>query len=107
MVMIAVGRRHVSSPVPWIQVIFAHQAADLLGVHHEATLAQLGTHPAIAIGLELVCDCLHLDDDLGVVRLVGGWRVETGARDRHQSASLRDGDAGGPVITDVRALLVN
>jgi hypothetical protein len=37
--MIAVGRRNVSPPVPRIQVIFAHQAADLLGVHDEATMA--------------------------------------------------------------------
>jgi hypothetical protein len=40
-------------------------------------------------------------------RLGMEYSVGTGARDRYYSSSLRDGDAGGPVITDVRALLVN
>ena len=107
MVMIAVGRRHISQPVPWIQVVFAHQATDLLGVHHEAAVPQFGGHPTIAVGLELVRDRLHLADDLRIIRPVGGRRIEAGARDPHQPASLRDAEAGGPVITDVGPLLID
>jgi len=79
MVMIAVSRRHVSPPVPWVQVVFAHQAANLLGIHHQSTMAQFGSHPTIAVGLEFVGDRLHLANNLPVVRPVGRQRIKAGA----------------------------
>jgi hypothetical protein len=37
-----------------LQVVLAHETADLLGICDYAAMVQLGANPAIAIGFELI-----------------------------------------------------
>jgi hypothetical protein len=50
-----------------LQVVLAHETADLLGVDDYAPMAQLGANPAMAIGFELITDRDHGRDQHGVV----------------------------------------
>ena len=43
--------------------MFAHEATDLLGVHHHAAMAELGTYTPVAIGFKLVANRLHLGNN--------------------------------------------
>ena len=88
-----------------LQVVFAHEAADLLGIDGNPAMAQLGTNPAIAIGLKLIADLHHDRDDCSVASRQGGNVVVGRARQAHQAASFGDREATGPVMTDVFALL--
>jgi hypothetical protein len=38
-IVIAIRGRNKTPPLPWIQRMLAHQPADLLGVHDNATMA--------------------------------------------------------------------
>src|SRR5262245_2557026 len=76
-----------------------------LGIDDDTALAQFGANPAIAVGLELIADCLHGRDDLGVISFAYRRIIVGGARQAHQTASFGDGKATGPVMTDVLALL--
>src|SRR5262249_21748822 len=59
----------------------------------------------IAVGLELIADRDHVRDDLGVISLQRRRVVKGGARQAHQAASFGNGEAMGPAVTDVVALL--
>jgi hypothetical protein len=67
--------------------------------------AQLGANPAIAIDLELVANRHHGRTDLGVIGSARRRVIVGGARQTHQTASFGDGEAMGPVMTDVFTLL--
>ena len=54
--MVAVGRGHKPPPALALQVVLAHQAADLLGIDDHPSMTELSTNPAIAIGLKLIAD---------------------------------------------------
>ena len=103
--MIAVGRGNEAPPHPRLQIMLAHQAPDLLVVHDKALLTQRRADAAIAVELELVADREHRLDDRGVVGRLLRTVVVGRARDPHQPASFGDGDAAGPVMTDVVPLL--
>src|SRR5512134_587546 len=103
--MIAVGGRDEPPPPLRLQVMLAHDAADLLGVDDDPLMPQLGADPPITVTFELLADRRDPRDDLGVVGLDGWGVVESGAWQTHQTASFADGEATGPVITDVVALL--
>src|SRR5271163_1047685 len=104
-VVIAVGRGHVATPALGLQVIFAHQSAELFMVDDDALMAKLGADSPIAVSLELVADRLHATDDLGIIERRGRHIVEGGSGQTHQPASLRDGETIGPAMTDVISLL--
>ena len=75
--------------------MFAHQPAQLLAVDH----------PPIALALELVADRADPGENLGGVPAPLCSVVEGGSRQTHQLAAFADGDAAGPVKTEVLALL--
>src|SRR6266700_205244 len=104
-VVIAVGRGHKPPPALGLQVVLAHEAADLLGIDDYVSMAQLGANPAIAIDLELVANRHHGRNDLGVIGFAPRRVIVGGARQTHQTASFGDGEAMGPVMTDVFTLL--
>src|SRR5665647_2516175 len=66
-IVIAVGRRDVTAPALGLQVVLAHQSADLLVVDDDAMMAEFGTDAPVAVSLELVADRPHAADNLGVV----------------------------------------
>src|SRR6516162_6123951 len=74
-------------------------------IDENAAMAQLGANPAIAVGLELIADRDHVRDDLGVISLQRRRVVKGGARQAHQAASFGNGEAMGPAVMDVVALL--
>src|SRR5215510_14772012 len=104
-VVVAVGRGHEPLTALGLQVVLTHETADLLGIDENAAMAQLGANPAIAVGLELIADRDHVRDDLGVISLQRRRVVKGGARQAHQAASFGNGEAMGPAVTDVVALL--
>src|SRR5262249_6015287 len=104
-VVVAVGRGHEPLTALGLQVVLTHETADLLGIDENAAMAQLRANPAIAIGLELIADRDHVRDDLGVISLQRRRVVKGGARQAHQAASFGNGEAMGPAMTDVVALL--
>jgi hypothetical protein len=65
--VVAVGRGHEPLAALGLQVVLAHETADLLGVDDYAPMAQLGANPAMAIGFELITDRDHGRDQHGVV----------------------------------------
>src|SRR5499427_9899978 len=97
----AVGRGHKPPPALGLQVVLAHEAADLLGIDDYVSMAQLGANAAIAIDLELVANRHHGRNDLGVIGSARRRVIVGGARQTHQTASFGDGEAMGPVMTDV------
>jgi hypothetical protein len=60
--VVAVGRGNKPLALG-LQVVLAHQTADLLGADDHAAMAQLGIHPPIAIALEFIADLDHGRDD--------------------------------------------
>src|SRR5436190_4516418 len=68
-------------------------------------MAQLGANPAIAIDLELVANRHHGRNDLAVLGFARRRVIVGGARQTHQTASFGNGEAMGPVMTDVFTLL--
>ena len=103
--MVAIGRGNEPLAALGLQVVLAHETADLFGIDDYAAMAQLGTNPPIAIGFEFIADRYDGRNQRSVVS--GPWRnvVIGGARQAHQPASFGDGEATGPVMTDVLALL--
>ena len=47
-VVVAIGRGHEPLAALGLQVVLAHETADLLGIDDYAAMAQFGAHPAIA-----------------------------------------------------------
>src|SRR5512132_2666283 len=105
LVMVAVGGGDESPAALRLQIMLAHDTADFLGVDDDPLMPQLGTDPPIAVAFELLADRRDPRDDGGVGLLCRGV-VEGGAWQTHQTASFADGEATGPVMTDVVALLV-
>jgi hypothetical protein len=68
-VMIAVGRAGEAPPSPWVEVVLAHEPADLLAVDGVAAVTELGADPAIAVAFEDLGDRPDPGDDLGLRRL--------------------------------------
>ena len=104
-VMIAVGGAGETPPSSWVEVMLAHQPADLLGIDDVAAVAQLGADAAVAVAFELVGDGPDLRDDLGVGQPGLRRGVEGGARQTHQRASPFDGEPAGPLVPDVGTFL--
>src|SRR5690606_31040740 len=102
--MAAVGRGDEATPDLRLQPVFAHQAADLLMVYDEALLPKRRANTAVAVELEVVTDRKHGFHDRGVVGMPVGQVVVGRARQTHQPASLGDGEAAGPVTTDILPL---
>jgi hypothetical protein len=50
-----------------LQVVCAHQPADLLAVDDDPLVAQRGADATIAVAFELVADRAHAGDDFGLV----------------------------------------
>src|SRR5512132_3194329 len=106
LVMSAVGGRDEPPAALRLQIMLAHDTADFLSVDDDPLMPQLGADPPIAVAFELLADRRDPRDDLGVVGLLCRGIVEGGAWQTHQTASFADGEATGPVMTDVVALLV-
>ena len=104
LVVIAVGRHDESPTLRRLQTMLAHQSLDLLVVHDPAELPERRLHASPAIGLELVLDGMHRLDESRVVDHHHRCVVEGGACDPHQPTAFGDGEAAGPVITDMGAL---
>ena len=76
-------------------------------VHDDAPEPKRGLDTAPAVGFEFVADGTDGLDEGRVVQLRSRQVVIGRARDPDQPASLCDGQAAGPVITDVGPLLGN
>ena len=63
--------------------MFAHEPADLLGVHDHAAMAEFGANAPVAIGFELVANRFHLGNDSRVARASVGRVIEGRAGDPH------------------------
>ena len=63
MVVVAVRRRHISPTHAWLEIVFAHEALDLLVIDHEALLAKVGLHASPTVAFELVADRAYRLDD--------------------------------------------
>src|SRR3546814_6655274 len=74
-------------------------------VDDDALVPERGPHAAVSVGLEGVADGGHGRNDPGVVDRQLRHVVIGRARHAHQPASLGDGHAAGPVMTDVGPLL--
>ena len=85
--------------------MLAHEATQLLAVHHHALVAQGRPDATVAVALELVADRANAGDELVHAEGNGRRIVEGGAREAHQLAPPLDGDGVGPVTTEVVALL--
>src|SRR5580658_8883882 len=81
-----------------------HQPAKLLAVHHDALVTQRRPNAPIAVTLELVADRADPGDKLGGLQRNRRYIIEGGTRQAHQLAPPADGDAVGPVTTEVFAL---
>jgi hypothetical protein len=81
--VIAVCRRDETPARLRIERMLAHQPADLLGVHHKATMTKLSVNTPIAISFELVANRLHLRNDGRIVRACVGPIVKSRARNSH------------------------
>ena len=51
-VVVAVGGAGEAPSSPWVEVVLAHQPADLLGIDDMAAVAELGADAAVAVALE-------------------------------------------------------
>ena len=54
--MIAIGCDDIASTPLRLKIVLAHEAAQLLAVHHDALVTQRGAHASITIALKLVAD---------------------------------------------------
>jgi hypothetical protein len=64
--VIAVGHRDVAAPDARLQVVLAHETADLLVVHHQPLLTQRRLDAPPAVGFERVADRSHGLDESGI-----------------------------------------
>jgi len=69
--------------------VFANEPADLLGIDDDAAMTQLGSNPAVPLSLELIADCSHSRDDLGVMDIA--LRTGRGEDPYRIGAALRPG----------------
>jgi hypothetical protein len=69
----------IATPALGLQVMLAHQPADLLVVDDDALMTKIGADASIAVSLELVADSLHVTNDLGVIDLRDRRVIESGA----------------------------
>jgi hypothetical protein len=60
-----------------LQVVLAHQAADLPGIDDHPSVTELSTNPAIAIGLKLIADRRDIGDDSASSVFTGGASATT------------------------------
>ena len=67
LVMVAIPRFREAAPHSGLEVVLAHETADLLVIDDHALLPEGGLDPAPTIVLELVADCGHCCNDSGVV----------------------------------------
>src|SRR3981189_3849863 len=82
-IVIAIRRRD-EAPAPLrIQRVLAHEPADLLGVHDNATMAEFGANTPVAIGFEFVANRFHLCNDGRIGRCYTARIVEDSAADPH------------------------
>ena len=65
-VVLAVGGAGEAPSSPWVEVVLAHQPADLLGFDDMAAMAELGADAAVTVALEGLGDPPELRDDLRV-----------------------------------------
>jgi hypothetical protein len=68
--------------------MLTHQPCELLVVHRSALLPQGRLHVPPSIGLEFVLDGMHRFDQGGIVALLLGSIVVSGACNAHQSTSF-------------------
>ena len=104
-VMVAVGGFGETPPASRIEIVQLHQPPDLLAVHEPTPVAQLGADAAIAVAFPGVGDRPHLRDERRIGLRRRGRGVVARPCDAHQVAPPLDGDAAGPAITDVGALV--
>ncbi len=104
-VVIAIGGGDIAPTPKRLKTMLAHQASDFVMIDDKAAVPQRCLHPAVAICLESVGDRRHRLDERRVVDAGGRLVVIGRARDPHQPTSFCDGDAAGPVTTDVVTLL--
>jgi hypothetical protein len=69
--MSAVGGRDKPPPALRLQIVFAHDSADFLGVDDDPLVPQLGADPPVTVTLELLANRRDPRDDLGIVGLDG------------------------------------
>lgn len=100
-VMVTVCRGEETSPDLRLQLVFVHEATNLLVVHDKTLLPKRRTDAAVAVELEPVADRERRFDNGGVVGPPFRAVIIGGARDSDQPVSFRDGDAAGPVMTDI------
>src|SRR5215213_3609003 len=104
-VVIAVGRRNITPTPSWLEVMLAHEPANLLAVDHDALVTKRGGHATIAISLKLITDRFDICGDRRLVSRDGAFVIIRRSCEAHQLASFGDRDAVGPVTTEVVALL--
>ena len=68
-IVVAVVCGHKPPTALGLQVVLAHQAADLLRIDDHPSMTELSANPAIAIGLKLTADRRDIGDYLSVVGL--------------------------------------
>jgi hypothetical protein len=88
--MVAVRHHHVAPSSLGLEVVFSHQAAELLAVHHHALMAKRSAHAPVAIALELVADRADPAEQ------IAGWGrrravIERRTSQAHQLASPAGG----------------
>ena len=104
-VVVAVGGAGEAPSSPRVEVVLAHQPADLLCIDDVAAVAEFGADAAVAVALEDVGDGADLRDEFGIGRLLLWCGVEGRAWQSHQRAPPFDGKASGPLVPDVGPLL--
>src|SRR5262245_30607548 len=85
--------------------ILLHQSHDLLVIDDMALGTQLNSDTPVAVGRPLSADLLDAFDERRLEQLPLRLVIECRACEAHQTASFLDGEAGGPAMTDVVALL--
>src|SRR5262249_31225691 len=105
-VVVAVGRGDKTSAGPHGKPVFFHQSHDLLVIDDTALSMQLDSDTPVAVGWPLRTDLLDAFDEPRLrERLALGLVIVRRSGEAHQPASFLDGEGGGPVMTDVVALL--
>ena len=102
--MIAVSRDALAPTPLGLQVVLPHEAAKPFAVYGHALLGGGRPHTSVAVALEFVAHRIDPGEKSSSSRQ-GRDIIEGGARQAHQLAPSADGDAAGPVTTEVVALL--
>jgi hypothetical protein len=105
LVVVAIRRCREAASHSGLEVMLAHEAANLLVIDNQALLPEGGLDPAPAVVFELVADPSHRRDDGCVVGRTDRFVVEGGTSHSHQLASLGNANVVGPTIADVVSLL--